>query len=112
MMQQATGSGGQGFAAHPRVVSQKNKYKDPYGSISGDVYYPQNIMYDKRVFRGSTNAAMVIPAGTYPDQLFQANKRQFDPKRLEQQRAKAAEEFFTRDVKTPEAPPGKQNIDI
>lgn len=55
---------------------------------------------------------MVIPAGTYPDQLFQANKRKYDPKRLEQQRAKAAEEFFTRDVKTPEAPPGKQNIDI
>jgi len=55
---------------------------------------------------------MVIPAGTYPDQLFQANKRKYDPKHLEQQRAKAAEEFFTRDVKTPEAPPGKQNIDI
>ena len=55
---------------------------------------------------------MVIPAGTYPDQLFQANKKKYDPKRLEQQRAKAAEEFFTRDVKTPEAPPGKQNIDI
>jgi len=55
---------------------------------------------------------MVIPAGTYPDQLFQANKRKYDPKRLEQQRAKAAEEFFTRDVKTPEAPQGKQNIDI
>ena len=69
-------------------------------------------MYDKRVFRGSTNAAMVIPARTYPDQLLQANKRKYDPKRLEQQRAKAAEEFFTRDVKTPEAPPGKQNIDI
>jgi len=26
------------------------------------------------VFRGSTNAAMVIPAGTYPDQLFKAKK--------------------------------------
>ena len=111
-MQQSSGSGGQGFAAHPRVVAQKQKYKDPYGNISGEAYFPQNIMYDKRVFRGSTNAAMVIPAGTYPDQLFQANKRKYDPKRLEQQRAKAAEEFFTRDVKTPEAPPGKQNIDI
>lgn len=27
-------------------------------------------MYDKRVVRGSTHAAMVIPAGTYPDTLF------------------------------------------
>ena len=56
-----------GFAAHPRVVPQKNKYKDPYGKTDKNEYYPQNIMYDKRVFRGSTNAAMVIPAGTYPD---------------------------------------------
>jgi hypothetical protein len=68
------------FAAHPRVVPQKNKYKDPYGRTAGEEYYPQNIMHDKRVFRGSTNAAMVIPAGTYPDQLFQANKKKYDPK--------------------------------
>jgi hypothetical protein len=27
-------------------------------------------MYDKRVVRGSTHAAMVIPAGSYPDTLF------------------------------------------
>jgi hypothetical protein len=55
------------FAAHPRVVGHKNKYKDPYGRTNQEEYYPQNIMHDKRVFRGSTNAAMVIPAGTYPD---------------------------------------------
>jgi len=30
-------------------------------------YYPQNIMYDKRVQKGNTYAAMVIPAGSYPD---------------------------------------------
>jgi hypothetical protein len=69
-------------------------------------------MFDKRVFRGSTNAAMVIPSGSYPDQLFRANKKKYDPKEIEQRRAQAAEEFFTRDVKTPEAPSGKQNIDI
>ena len=80
--------------------------------MSAEDYTPHNIMYDKRVYRGSTNAAMVIPAGTYPDKLFHSNKTKYDPKAMEQQRAKAAEEFFTRDVKTPEAPPGKQNIDI
>lgn len=69
-------------------------------------------MFDRRVFRGSTNAAMVIPQGSYPDQLFRANKKTYDPKALEQKRAQAAEEFFTRDVKTPEPPQGKQNIDI
>lgn len=30
-------------------------------------YYPQNIMHDKRVQKGNTYAAMVIPAGAYPD---------------------------------------------
>ncbi len=68
-------------------------------------------MFDRRVFRGSTNAAMVIPSGSYPDQLFRANKQKYDPKALEQKRAQAAEEFFTRDVKTPEAPTGKLNCD-
>jgi hypothetical protein len=40
-------------------------------------------MFDRRVFRGSTNAAMVIPSGSYPDQLFRANKQKYDPKALE-----------------------------
>lgn len=94
--------------AHPRVVGRKSKYNNKEEPSP----VPQNIMFDRRVFRGSTNAAMVIPQGSYPDQLFRANKKNYDPKALEQQRAQAAEEFFTRDVKTPEAPQGKQNIDI
>ena len=32
-------------------------------------YYPQNIMHDRRVARGSTYAAMVIPAGTNPEAM-------------------------------------------
>ena len=57
-------------------------------------------MYDKRVFRGSTNAMSAIPAGNYPDQLFDNKKERAKAKA--QQRAAAAEEFFTRDVRTPE----------
>ena len=67
-------------------------------------------MYDKRVQRGSTYAAMVLPTGNYPDTLFDDRKARAKAKA--QARAAACEEFFTRDVKTPEAPPGKQNIDI
>lgn len=40
-------------------------------------------MFDRRVFRGSTNAAMVIPSGSYPDQLFRSNKKKYDPKLIE-----------------------------
>ena len=42
---------------------------------------PQNIMIDKRVVRGSTHAAMVIPAGTYPDALFNGTGKQRTTKR-------------------------------
>jgi hypothetical protein len=38
-------------------------------------YYPQNIMYDKRVHRGNSYAAMVIPAGTSHDTMIM-EKRQ------------------------------------
>ena len=38
-------------------------------------YYPQNIMYDKRVHRGNSYAAMVIPAGTNHDTMIM-EKRQ------------------------------------
>lgn len=44
-------------------------------------YYPQNIMIDKRVVRGSTHAAMVIPAGTYPDALFNGTGKKNTTKR-------------------------------
>lgn len=38
-------------------------------------YYPQNIMYDKRVHRGNTFAAMVIPAGTNHDTMIMEKKQ-------------------------------------
>jgi len=57
-------------------------------------------MFDKRVHRGSTNAANVIPAGSYPETLFDNRKEKAKAKA--QAHAAAAEEFFTRDVRTPE----------
>lgn len=38
-------------------------------------------MIDKRVVRGSTHAAMVIPAGTYPDALFNGTGKKNTTKR-------------------------------
>lgn len=53
---------------------------------------------------------MVIPSGNYPDTLF--DNRQERAKAKAQARAAAAEEFFTRDIRTPEPLAGRQNIDI
>jgi hypothetical protein len=33
-------------------------------------------MYDRRIARGSTHAAMVIPAGSHPDALFLEKKQE------------------------------------
>lgn len=62
-------------------------------------------MYDKRVFRGSNHAMSSVPAGSYPDQLFDNRKERAKAKA--QARAAAAEEFFTRDVRTPEPLQGR-----
>ncbi len=70
-------------------------------------------MHDKRVIRGSTHAAMVISAGTYPDNLFGGTS---SPGKKTGGRSKKApgpsEEFFQREVRTPEPVAGRQNIDI
>jgi hypothetical protein len=66
-------------------------------------------MYDKRVVRGSTHAAMVIPAGTYPDNLFggtnNSGKKAGGTKRTTQ--PGPSEEFFQREVRTPEPVSGR-----
>jgi hypothetical protein len=62
-------------------------------------------MYDRRVFRGSTTAAMAMPSNNYSDQLFFNKKERAKAKA--QARAAAAEEFFTRDVRTPEPLQGR-----
>ena len=58
------GYGSQGFAARPQVVKQK-KFRDPYREYVKVA--PQNIMYDRRVVRGNTFAALVIPVNMQPD---------------------------------------------
>jgi hypothetical protein len=35
----------------------------------------RNIMWDPRVCRGSTSAAMAVPSGNYPDQIFDTQKQ-------------------------------------
>lgn len=44
-------------------------------------YYPQNIMYDKRVHRGNSYAAMVIPAGTNHDTMIMEKRQSQTVKR-------------------------------
>jgi hypothetical protein len=91
---------GSDFAAQPKVVQGKQKYKDPYGGVGANEYVlfmiirhiinvfyvyseylPQNIMYDRRIARGSTYAAMVIPAGSNPDAMIMERRQEERKKR-------------------------------
>ena len=104
---------GNEFSAMPRVVDSRPKFRDPYGQAYE--YIPQNIMHDRRIARGSTNASMVIPAGNHPDAIFLEKKKE------QQRRVQLAQDEdirrrqeleAQRDIKTPEPLPGRVNLDV
>ena len=49
---------------------QKSKHNFDDNLMFYREYVPINIIHDRRIAKGSTHAAMVIPAGTYPDTIF------------------------------------------
>ena len=71
-------------------------------------------MHDRRIARGSTYAAMVIPAGTNADAMVmdktQPKKRTF--KRPTVQTNKTRNIYPNRDIPTPEPVPGRQHMEI
>jgi len=71
-------------------------------------------MHDRRIMRGSTFAAMVIPAGTNPDAMImektQAKKRTF--RHTGEATKKTKNIYPNRDIPTPEPVPGRSHMDI
>jgi hypothetical protein len=68
--------GNMGFSAKPQLIGNRPaslaqqyppgaQYRDPYREYVKVA--PQNIMYDRRVVRGNTFAALVIPVNMQPD---------------------------------------------
>ncbi|KAI8920329.1 hypothetical protein PhCBS80983_g01523 [Powellomyces hirtus] len=97
---------GYSFASAPRAVqAQRKKYRDPNDPEEKAV--PQNIMYDRRIYRGSTYASPALPLGNQPDPV--ALERQADIKR--RLRAKRRAEAQRR-VRTPDPVPGRKHQDI
>jgi hypothetical protein len=70
-------------------------------------------MHDRRIMRGSTYAAMVIPAGTNPDAMltdkYKTTKRTF--KRTNGTK-RTKNIYPNRDIPTPEPVPGRMHMDI
>ncbi|KAI8999461.1 radial spoke 3 [Gaertneriomyces semiglobifer] len=97
---------GYSFASEPRAVqAPRKKYRDP--DEAAEKIPPQNIMYDRRIYRGSTYAAPTLPLRNQPDPV--EVERQNDIKR--RLRAKRRAEAQRR-VRTPEPVPGRKHMDV
>ena len=76
-------------------------------------YYPQNIMFDKRVHRGNSYAAMVIPAGTNHDTMVMEKKEnQKRTFRGSNNQTKKVNIYPNRDMPSPEPELGKRHLYI
>ena len=71
-------------------------------------------MHDRRIMRGSTYAAMVIPAGNNPEAMaqdkYKTTKRTF--KRADGSTKRTKNIYPNRDIPTPEPVPGRSHMDV
>lgn len=73
-------------------------------------------MHDRRVMRGSTYAAMVIPAGTNPDAMVMEKsypkKRTFKKLTGVTSTKRTRNIYPNRDIPTPDPVPGRQHMEV
>lgn len=89
----------QQFASVPQAVGSRNKYRDPNDTAKST----GNIMYDRRVVRGNTYAALV-----QPEQDMAEVQKQREAQRRRLMRANQTKKR----PGTPEAVPGRKHTDI
>jgi hypothetical protein len=88
----------------------KSKFRDPYQEDPN--VQPSNIMHDRRVVRGNTYAAMVIPAGSHPDALAKEREKEKERKTILRQKQKQQLQGQERDTGTPDPVDGRQHMEI
>uniref|UniRef100_A0A7S4NE24 Radial spoke protein 3 n=2 Tax=Guillardia theta TaxID=55529 RepID=A0A7S4NE24_GUITH len=124
MAQTATESG-YAFAQQPRAVSNRRKFRDPEQT---DDRLAVNIMWDRRVVRGNTYSAQVLPATAVPDPVQlqkEAEKRKLSElKKRQKIRSSLARprslyhhhpDTLSRQTArptTPDAVPGRKHMDV
>ena len=86
----------------PHAVASRPKYREP--TEAENMVLANNIMYDKRVVRGNTYAAQILPATAQAEQLEMERKSQM------QKSAKRAKPPPKPD--TPPAADGRKHIDV
>ena len=83
------------FSSEPRTVQRSSKYRDEEGNPVSS-----NIMYDKRVVRGNTYAAMIIPASAQQELQRQQEAETQKQSRMQQLKSQMSDEP-SREVMTP-----------
>tara|TARA_B110001452_G_scaffold80148_1_gene65568 strand:+ start:211 stop:777 length:567 start_codon:yes stop_codon:yes gene_type:complete len=90
-------------ATAPHAVASRTKYREPM-TDDENAALANNIMYDKRVVRGNTYAAQILPATAQAEQLEMERKSQMST------RANRTKPTVKPD--TPPAADGRKHIDV
>jgi len=106
-MAQGQVDGGYAFAQQPRAVSARKKFRDPAGAI--DDRLAVNIMWDRRVVRGNTYAAQVLPATAVPDPV--ALQKDAETRKLQELKKRQKTRTVQRPA-TPDAVAGRKHMDV
>jgi len=96
------------FASQPRALTQRKKYRE-LPNVSDTPSHPVygNIMYDRRVVRGSTYAQRTLPASAQPDPI--ELQRQQEVRRRENAKRRAKQQLR---VRSPEPVDGRKHTDV
>ncbi|KAI9145188.1 radial spoke 3 [Paraphysoderma sedebokerense] len=107
MIKSRASTGTYAFSTESKTaLGQKPKYRDP--NAEPDKPPPANIMYDRRIYRGSTYASPVSP-----NQQAQPNALEIQKQNELRRRLKARKKAeLQRRPKTPDAVQGRQHIEI
>lgn len=102
-------SGGYTFTQQPSAIaaSRKTKYRDPADAKA----LSTNLMWDKRVVRGNTYAAQVLPLSAQGELAIAEKEASNMRKKISQDRRKLKEAAVKRSS-TPEAIEGRKHIEI
>eukprot|EP00993_Chasmostoma_nieuportense_P002000 NODE_2832_length_1083_cov_7.706067_g2701_i0.p1 GENE.NODE_2832_length_1083_cov_7.706067_g2701_i0~~NODE_2832_length_1083_cov_7.706067_g2701_i0.p1 ORF type:complete len:330 (-),score=129.12 NODE_2832_length_1083_cov_7.706067_g2701_i0:92-1057(-) len=102
--------GGYTFTQQPSAIAasrKKTKYRDPNETPTTKT----NLMWDKRVARGSTYAAQVLPLNTQTELAFAESEAKKQRKKIASERKRQEEERRKRS-NTPDAIEGRKHIEI
>jgi len=100
------------FQSQPRAIpGSRKKYREPSENSNNQINHPQNIMYDKRVIRGSTYARAITPSNhLYEGENTRTRSRHTSRQGVSTRRS--AYSAHSARPMTPEAIPGRTHVEV